>query len=281
MGLEYDLLSILQLRYCRAKLLAEISKLPQKPTVKQQLKVARLRARLGKQVKYFLHAATTFLPTLEEVDLKSFEEEVIDTPEEEAVEPEDLMDASLDEDFNYEEVDEAEIPSVLPEVVVLPLPSNIISESVEIRPPLESLRSVERELRKGQANDALEGLRVGLANKSLLLQTDVNQSTSTKQSTRAWASVRNAQSQILSHARCYQRAWQALKCIGTPEDLSVYQRLDEKDLVVVKDVTMAKRFGQGSDTLAWFWRIGPSQDTLTAEWMEECKPNLLLWIVYI
>lgn len=230
-----------------------------------------MRARLWKHVKDFLNSATIFLPILEEVDLKPFEEEVIDTPADEAVEPEDLVDISLDEDFNYEEDDEAEDPSVLPEVVVLPLPSNIISE--KLRPLLEPLISVERELRKGQANDALEGLRVGLANKSLLLLTNVNKSTSTKQSTRAWASVRNAQSQILCHARCYQRAREALKCIGTPEDLVVYQKLDDKDLVTVKDITMAKRFGQGSDTLAWFWRIGPSHDTLTGKWMEECKPN--------
>jgi hypothetical protein len=253
----------------RAKLRAEISKLPQKPTVKQQLKVARMRARLGKQVKDFLLAASTFLPALDEVDLKPFEEEVIDTPEDEAVEPEDLVDGSLDEGFGYEEEDEAEAPSVPPEMVVLPLPSNIIS--TELRPLIESLISVERELRKGQANDSLEGLRIGLANKSLLILTNVNNSTSTKQSTRAWSSVRNAQSQILSHARCYQRAWQALKRIGTEEDLTIYQKLDEKDLVIVKDISMAKRFGQGSDALAWFWRIGPSQETLTGEWMEECK----------
>ena len=232
-----------------------------------------------KQVKDFLYSATVFLPALEEADLKPFEKEVIDTPTEEAVEPEDPMDDSLYGDFNYEEEDEAEVPSVLPEVVVLPLPSNIISD--KLRPSLESLRSVERELRKGQANDALEGLRVGLAKKSLLLLTDVNKSTSTKQSTRAWQSVRNAQSQILSHAHCYQRAWQALKRLGTPEDLNFYQKLDQKDLVTVKDITAAKRFGQGSDSLAWFWRIGPSQDTLTGEWMEECKPNLLFWISLI
>jgi len=71
-----------------------------------------MQARLEKQVKDFLHTATTFLPTLEEVDLKPFEEEVIDTPAEEAVEPEDLVDGFLDEDFSYEEEDEAEVPSL-------------------------------------------------------------------------------------------------------------------------------------------------------------------------
>ena len=48
-----------------------------------------------------------------------------------------------------------------------------------------------------------------------------------------------------------------------------YQKLEEKDLVVVKDIT--KRFGQGSDHLTWFWRIGPTEGSLTGEWMEECE----------
>ena len=51
-------------------------------------------------------------------------------------------------------------------------------------------------------------------------------------------------------AHGYQRAWKALKCIGTPEDLVIYQKLEQKDLVVVKDITSAKRFGQGSDSYA-------------------------------
>jgi hypothetical protein len=99
---------------------------------------------------------------------------------------------------------------------MLPLPSNII-----LMEPLKSLRLVERELQKGQANDSLEGLCVALANKSLLLLTNVNQSTTTKQSTRAWTGVQNAQTHVFSHARSYQRAWQALKCVETPEDLLV------------------------------------------------------------
>jgi hypothetical protein len=223
-------------------------------------------------VKDFLHLANSFLPTLDEMDLKPIEDEAIDISTEESLEPEDMLDSTLDEEEYYEEEEyEAEAASVLPEEVLLPLPSNITS--VNLRPSLESLRSIERELRKGQANDALEGLRISLANKSLLLLTDVNQSTSTKQSTRAWASVRNIQSQILLHASSYRRAWQALNCVGTAEDLVVYQKLEEKDLVVVKDITKAKRFGQGRDSLAWFWHIGPNEEAVTGEWMEECKQD--------
>ena len=171
------------LRSARAKLKADIFKLPQKPTVKQQLEVAHMCAHLGKQVKDFLEAGIVFLPALEDNEVVALqEEEVIDTPADEAVEPEDVdVDETKDEDEEFEGEDEAEIPSVLPVEMVLPLPSNIIS--VELKVSLESLRSVERELQKGQANGSLEGLCMALVNKSLLLLTNVNQSTTTKQST--------------------------------------------------------------------------------------------------
>jgi hypothetical protein len=228
-----------------------------------------MRARLGKQVKDFLDTGSSYLPQLEDDDLKAFEDESIETPAEEFVEPEDPVEGTLEEDFDYEDEDEDEAAAVLPEDIVLPLPSNIVS--VKHKPCFEEVISVEIELRKGQANDALEGVRIGLANKSLLLLTDVNLSTSTKQSLKAWDSVRHAQSLILNHASCYQRAWRALNHIGREEDLLIYQKLDQKDLVVVKDITKAKRFGQGRDKLAWFWHLRLSEDALTGEWMEECE----------
>ena len=72
----------------RSHLRFEISKLPQNPTVKQQLTVTHMRVCLGKQIKDFLNAASSFLPTLEEADLKVFEDESIDTLKEESVETE-------------------------------------------------------------------------------------------------------------------------------------------------------------------------------------------------
>ena len=247
----------------------ELKNLNRNSTVKQQLKVARMRAALGRRVNGFINDAAAFLPTIEEGDLKPCEDEEITTSEEDPVELEATVDVSLDDDAGFEEEDESETPSIPPETVILPLPSNITSK--KIKSSIDSLISIERQLRIGQANDALEGVRIGLANKSLLLLNDVNKSRSTKQSTRAWASVRNAQSQIVVHARSYERAWKALNSVGVPEDLVTYQKLDTKDLVIVKDIAMAKRFGQGSDSLAWFWRIGPSHDQLTGDWMEECE----------
>ena len=128
----------------RSRLRFEISKLPQNSTVKQQLTITRMRVCLGKQIKDFLNADSSFLPTLEEADLMGFEDESIDTPKEESVETANPLKDPADEDDNFDEEDESESPSVLPKAVILPLPSKIIS--IILKHSLESIFSVEREL---------------------------------------------------------------------------------------------------------------------------------------
>ena len=96
------------LTFPRARLRWEISLLPQKAMVIQLLKVSRSRARLSKKVKDFLLISNMFLPPLEEFDLRLFENEVIDTPPEESVEPAELLDGALDEDIGYDDEDESE-----------------------------------------------------------------------------------------------------------------------------------------------------------------------------
>ena len=99
----------------RSCLRFEISKLPQNPTFKQQLTITHMRVHLGKQIKDFLNSASSFLPTLEEADLKGFEDESIDTPKEESVKTANPLKDPADEDDNFDEEDESKSPSVLPE----------------------------------------------------------------------------------------------------------------------------------------------------------------------
>ena len=83
------------------------------------------------------------MPTIEETDLKPLEDESIDTPLEESVEPEEAMEVTLKKDLFYEE-EETQAPSILPEEVVLPLPSNIIY--AKTRSSFKSLILIEMEL---------------------------------------------------------------------------------------------------------------------------------------
>ena len=146
MGLLFIRSLVFYLVSLRAKLLLEISKLPLKPTVKQQVKVASMRSHLAKQVKDFLRSSTMFLPSLEEGDLKQFQMDAISTPADEFVEPEDPVDYSLDEDISYEDDPEDGFggSSDLPETAILPLPSNIIT--VKLGPAIKPLVSIESKM---------------------------------------------------------------------------------------------------------------------------------------
>ena len=99
------ILILLILMPLRSKLRLEISNLPWNPTVKQQLKISCSHAYL---VKDFLDRVSYFLPTIEETDLKPLDDELIDTPLEESVEPEEAMEVAPEEDLFYE--DETQAP---------------------------------------------------------------------------------------------------------------------------------------------------------------------------
>jgi hypothetical protein len=86
-----------------------------------------MRSRLMKQIKDFLNASTMFLPTLEKGNMKPFQDEEINTPSKEAIEPDDKVDGFLDEDFFHKHENDNNSPTDLPETVLLPIHLNIIS----------------------------------------------------------------------------------------------------------------------------------------------------------
>jgi hypothetical protein len=104
----------------RSRLLFAIKTLPEKPTMRQQLKVQHMQARLRQQIKDFLHGSSSFLPSLEDMNLELLWYESINTPMEEFVEPEDQVDGLLEGAEFMEEDDEAEELSMVPESVILP-----------------------------------------------------------------------------------------------------------------------------------------------------------------
>ena len=55
--------------------------------------------------------------------------------------------------------------------------------------------------------------------------------------------------------------------------LEKFKEIENKDLVVAPDMVKENRVGQKSDTMPWFWRLGPESqsDTENAGWMEECE----------
>jgi hypothetical protein len=86
----------------------------------------------------------------------------------------------LDAESEWEEED-VEIPA---EKVALWLPSSF-TKSERVQMGVGRVAVVEAQLHEGQANDALEALRAGLAEKSLRFRTEVKPAKSQKSTTRA------------------------------------------------------------------------------------------------
>ncbi|KAG2049659.1 hypothetical protein BDR06DRAFT_893341 [Suillus hirtellus] len=59
--------------------------------------------------------------------------------------------------------------------------------------------------------------------------------------------------------------------LGVDEETltNVYQEIQPSQLTVNQEVTEENRHGQGSDRLAWFWRINNGGNTHEDPWMDE------------
>jgi len=169
------------------------------------------------------------------------------------------------DDFSDDEQEMEDYPEKLP----LILPSTIRRDA-NVSDDFKKLAAVELELRTGQANDCLEGLRLALGHKALLFRTRVQQAATNKQRTRAWDDVKTAKRQVEKYVRGYHRARGAMKCLAAgPEILSWYKMIKRKDLKLSGDVTEANRLGQRNDKLAWFWTTGWTSNDNNL-WMDEC-----------
>ena len=155
------------------------------------------------------------------------------------------------------------------------MPSNIPSEDRKSL-GLDDIATQELFLRKGQANDALENLRLALGHKALYYRTVVRKNKTNKKKTRSWAEVKQINNEIQSQASSYKRARRAMVSLGADkETLKYYQPLTGKDLAVSKDIVEENRFGQRNDVMAWFWRVGERKGREGSDWMQECKPRCL------
>ncbi|KAG1866783.1 hypothetical protein F4604DRAFT_1881800 [Suillus subluteus] len=129
----------------------------------------------------------------------------------------------------------------------------------------------ELELRKGQANDCLEKLHQALGDRSVVFREKLHSNKSVHhQGTRSTKELQKITLAINKHAREYRRSRAAMQQLGTDSDtLTSYQSLKADDLAVSKEVTEENRCGQGSDKLAWFWRINSATNSQKSEWMYE------------
>lgn len=156
-----------------------------------------------------------------------------------------------------------------PEWERIVLPSAMAHGEVQ-RLSLQSLAAVEAQLRKAQVNDALEGLRLALGEKSLCFRTEVRNSSSQKTSLRAWENVHKRDNEARKCREAYRLARSALERLQMDtEYLNTLEDITDEQLKVSGDLTDERRFGQRSDALPWFWRFGGLMESGGPR-MEEC-----------
>ena len=160
-----------------------------------------------------------------------------------------------------------------PELYLLSLPSSLAPGEIA-RNSLESFATIEAELRRGQINDALHELRLALGEKSLSFRAEVRNANSQRTSLRAWSNVHKHDSNARRQRKRYQWARIALIRLGLlPEFLATLHDISEQDLKMSGDLTEENRYGQRSETLPWFWRLGDSitGGTGSCPRMRECE----------
>jgi hypothetical protein len=245
----------------RDSLLSDFSKTSKQATTLEQTSIEDRRRKLEERLNCFHQKAEEFLGENADEDLDvlppftGWENENKENEQE-------FSDA-------WEE-DEDEI-SENPEMTPICLPSSLKPADIQ-RLGLGVLATQELELRKGQANDCLQNLRMALGHKAVLYRTKVRKAKTSVDKTRIWDDVKAITVKINKHIRAYRRARKALQRLGADNAILLqYQELQSEHLKLSADITEENRFGQRSDVLPWFWRLGGQNEDQHDTWMEECK----------
>ncbi|KAN0078144.1 hypothetical protein V8E55_010201 [Tylopilus felleus] len=257
---------------------AEIRCLPRIPTAVQKADVAQKRRKLHARIMKFNESASLFATDTQLGDSSISPTNDPGFCNEEQGDPMD-DDArervfwGVEED-DLEDEENAPVESPLAEHLKLAMPSAwdiaLLKDA-----GLEPLVKEEVQLRIGQANDRLEKLRTHLGHKSVLFWMNFQSSSSVRTDTRSKQDIRRVVLKINQDVRSYHHAREALIQLQASKDiLQRYQPIKPEELGVSKDITEENQFGQSSDVLPWFWRIG---DRISAPWNEESRARYERW----
>jgi hypothetical protein len=165
-----------------------------------------------------------------------------------------------------------------PERMKLFLPSTVGEEECRMNGH-SFLVKKELQLRVGQANDALQGLRMAIGKKSFLFRTKLRKSKSKVSKLRSWDSIHLVDKSVRHHAKIYARARQAMVRLGaTSELLSKFHILKKDHLKASTAIMDPNARGQRNSSLAWFWSLNVQGDAVNGGLMEECQYVFPLFI---
>jgi hypothetical protein len=159
------------------------------------------------------------------------------------------------------------------------LPSIIGYETCEAL-GLKDLVKSELSLRQGQANDAMEAIRIGIGEKSFRFRDQLRTSKAKVQKTRSWAAIHTVDRQLKLNCSIYKQARQAMIGLGAPKAiLDRYQVLTSDDLHTNTAVQEPNARGQRNKELSWIWKMPGASPTDQATLLHECEMFSIYWVI--
>ncbi|KAH9912946.1 uncharacterized protein B0H18DRAFT_889089, partial [Fomitopsis serialis] len=144
----------------------------------------------------------------------------------------------------------------------LGLPSNFSRNALAAN-GLQRLAAHELTLRRGQANDALQQLRILIGKKSFEFRTTIRHGRidGNKKRTRSFTKLGNLDRAVQLQAAIYRRARAAMQVLGlSEEEQAKYQQLTADDLKTVTAVAEPNKRGQRHKSSSWIWNVNVGGD---------------------
>jgi hypothetical protein len=249
----------------RMNLQGYVREIGKKPTRSQQVELAMKRGRLANRIAEHQRRATRLLHISSD-------------------QPEDYSYSATTEFFDGED-GEIHLRPLLnddgilsepsdsrpPEKFKITLPSTMSHPKHAISTANDGAVNTEKELRIGECNDALEGIRLALGKKAFLFKTQIREKGPKTGKTRPWDALHATDDTLRHHAQLYRASRAALVTLGaSPEVLSKYQVLDPKHLKTSTTLLDTSIHGQKHESLPWFWYLDIGADVQAGDQMKEC-----------
>ena len=169
-----------------------------------------------------------------------------------------------------------------PDEQPLALPSTL-GYAYLARHNLTDLAVKEQQLREGQMNDCLQGVRTAIAYKSLLYRTRVRTAESYRKKLRSFDEVRVTDDGLMKHVRAYGQARRAIERLfnDDPTDtesmarredlLTRYKEIRREDLGVTTAVLEHFTHGLRNVHTSWIWHVEDAENAQRTTWLQECE----------